>query len=380
NEDGDSYEWEAYDASGTTIGAHSGSYVARIHYNSSGCDDWLITPKLVCDAGTADTLVFWAASYSSYYMEDFEVRVSTTGNDVASFGAPVYSVTSHANSWLEHKIPLDAYDGNDIYVAVRCISVDAFYLYLDDFTGPEVWVPAGPAIAFNTTDLSFGTVGVGGSADLPLIVYSVGASNLTVSGVVSDNGHFTHDFPGTTVIPPGDSLVVTVTFTPTAEPEETGTLTVTHDGEKAESFISMSGSGFAGLLFQDFSGTFPPAGWAEYQLGDPAGWVQGTPGYDDTYCAYHNDDNVATACDDWLVTPQISLPAKATYELEFMQYEYFISYYDYHGIMISTGSGDPNDGQFVELMEAVPEEASVWKAVEDIGLAAYAGQDIYLAF
>ncbi len=373
-------QWETY---GLGSGAHTGEWVARCHWDYPGPNnDWLITPKLVCDVGTADTLTFWALGYYDTDPESFDIRVSTTGTDTSDFSDPIFQETNLLDAWTEYKIPLDDYDGNDIYVAIVYVSDYLWYLYLDDFTGPEVWVPAGPAIAFNTMDLSFGTVSIGtkDSKDLDLIVYSVGADPLTVSGVVSDNGHFTHDFPGTTVIPPGDSLVVTVTFTPTAEPEEAGNLTISHDATKAESIITMSGSGFSGLLSEDFSGTFPPAGWAEYQLGDPAGWIQGTPGYDDTYCAYHNDDNVATACDDWLVTPQISLSAKAVYELEFMQYEYFISYYDYHGIMISTGSGDPNDGQFVELMEAVPEEASVWKAVEDISLAAYAGQDIYLAF
>ncbi len=379
NADGDAYQWEAYDASSTTIGAHSGSYVARIHYNSSGCDDWLITPKLTVAVG--DTLKFWAASYSSSYLEDFEVWVSTTGTAVGDFVNNELSVTGQANAWTEYAIDLAAYAGQNIYLAVECLSVDAYYLYLDDFTGPEIWVPAGAAIAFNTTDLTFGTVPVGSkdSKELDLVIYSVGASSLTVSNVVSDNGHFTHDFPGSMVIPPGDSLVVTVTFTPTAEPEETGTLTVTHDGTKADSYITMSGSGIDALFYEDFaSGIVPPGGWAGYQLGDPVGWILGTLGYDDSYCAYHNDDYYT--CDDWLVTPQISLPAKAVYALEFMQYENYDTYYEYHGIMISTGSGDPNDGEFVELVEVGAGVEDTWSAMEDISLAAYGGETIYLAF
>lgn len=377
-------QWEAYDASGQTPpypGPHSGSWVARCYYDTAN-DDWLVTPKLSVVAG--DTLKFWASAYSSYYNEDFQVWASTTGNAVVDFTDSLYEALQIPQGWAEHKVPLDTYAGSDIYLAFRCISVYEFALYIDDITGPEIWVPAGPAIAFNTTDLSFGTVAMGskGSKDLPLIIYSVGADPLTVSNVVSDNAHFTHDFPGSTVLSPGDSLVVTVTFTPTAEPEETGTLTVTHDGIKADSYITMSGSGIDALYYEDFaSGLMPPTGWASYELGDPAGWQLGTPGYDDTYCAFHNDDNVTTGCDDWLVTPAITLPAsKAVYELEFMQYEYYLSYYVYHGIMVSTGSGDPNDGEFVELMEVVPTVASVWEPIEDISLAAYAGQTIYLAF
>jgi hypothetical protein len=132
--DGDGYQWEAYDASGQSPpypGAHSGSYVARVQYNASGNEDWLITPRLAGAAG--DTLKFWAASYSPTYLEDFEVRISTATTDTGDFGAPVYSVAGHPNAWQEHKIPLDDYDGMEIYVAVCCISVDEYYLYLDDF-------------------------------------------------------------------------------------------------------------------------------------------------------------------------------------------------------------------------------------------------------
>jgi len=135
NIDGDSYQWGAYDASGTPIGAHSGDYVASVCYNAYGNDDWLITPQLTCAAG--DTLKFWAASYNVAYPEDFEVRISTASADPGDFGAPVYSVTGHPAAWQEHKIPLGAYAGMDIYVAVRCVSVDEYYLYVDDFNGPE---------------------------------------------------------------------------------------------------------------------------------------------------------------------------------------------------------------------------------------------------
>jgi hypothetical protein len=376
DEDGDTYEWEAY----STTDAHTGSYLARIHYNSSGCDDWLITPKLAVVTG--DTLKFWAKSYSSYFLEDFEVLLSTSGNTVADFTITLDTITGQPYAWTEYKYDLSTYDGENVYVAVRCTSVDQYYLYVDDFTGPEIYVPTEPAIAFNTTDLPFGTVPIGSkdSKDLDLIIYSVGGSDLTVSSVVSDNGHFSHDFPGSTIIPPGDSLVVTVTFTPTAEPEETGTLTVTHDGTKTDSYITMSGAGIYAFFYEDFSsGTVPPSGWAGYEQGDPAGWILGTPGYDDNYCAFHNDDDVTTGCDDWLVTPQITLPAKAASQLEFMQYQNFDTYYVYHGIMISTGSGDPDDGEFVELAEVGAGTEDTWEP-KVFALGAYAGENIYLAF
>ena len=372
-------QWEAYDASGETPpypGAHTGSYVARCYYDNAN-DDWLVTPRLTVAAG--DTLKFWASAYSSYYNEDFEVWVSTTGDQVADFTDMVYSQTQIPQGWAQHQVDLSTYAGSDIWVAFRCVSVYEFALYIDDITGPEVWVPAGPAIAFNTMDLSFGTVTLPGSSDLELVIYSVGASDLTVSSVVSDNAHFTHDFTGPAVISPGDSVIVTVTFTPTADPEETGNLTVTHDGTKATSVITMSGSGFSGLLAEDFMGAFPPTGWTTYELGTAgSGWAQGTPGYDDDYCAWHDDFSGGT-WDNWLVSPAITLPAKATYELEFQQYVRYPTYASVHSVMIDTANGTvPTD--FTQLYEVPHGDGYLWEAIEDISLAAYAGETIYLAF
>ncbi|MCK4598155.1 choice-of-anchor J domain-containing protein, partial [bacterium] len=105
NEDGDIYEWEAY----STTDAHGGSYVARVHYNSSGCDDWLITPKLSVVAG--DSLKFWAYSYSSSYLEDFEVLLSTTGSAVGDFTTQLDAVTSTPYDWTEYTYDLTTYDG-----------------------------------------------------------------------------------------------------------------------------------------------------------------------------------------------------------------------------------------------------------------------------
>jgi hypothetical protein len=382
NEDGDGYQWEAY----STTSAHSGSYVARVHYNytAPGCDDWLITPKLTC--GTSETLTFWAKSYSSYYLEDFEVRVSTTGNAVGDFTNLELTVIGQPYDWTEYNIDLSAYDGMDIYVAVRCISYDEFYLYVDDFSGPDLWVPTDPVIAFNTTDLAFGTVPIGMSADQSLVMYNVGGAALTVSSVVSDNAHFTHDFSGPVVIAPGDSSEVTVTFTPDAEPEETGNLTVTHDGVKATSIITMSGSGNVpvGLPFtEDFESGFLPPGWTQYLQGSPYsyGWVWASGGAPDFtgYCAAHFYDYYYY-CDDWLVTPLITIPVGYEGQLDFWQYQYWGSWMDYHGIWVSTGSSNPSSGDFVEVASLGPGTDGAWEPAPTIDLTAYTGVSIYIAF
>ena len=146
---------------------------------------------------------------------------------------------------------------------------------------------------------------------------------------------------------------------------------------------SPSGVKQQSLLFEGFEGgVIPPSGWSQYMVSDSnsPGWQITTDAYEGTYAAYHNDDHASTdSLSDWLVTPQLSIPAGEPVWLVFKQKVRFSDWYWYHGVWISTGSGDPNDGDFVELAELSSNLSTDWNEIR-IDLSAYAGQDIYLAF
>jgi hypothetical protein len=214
--DGDGDEWEAY----STTSAHTGSYVARIRYNGSGCNDWLITPQLICDAGTNDTLKFWYYSYSSSFLESFYVKVSTN-SDVSDTTAYVLvdSVIDAPNAWNEMVVPLDAYDGDSVYVAVQCISVDEFYLYVDDFTGPEVYeppyVPQPGDVILNELNIKTGSEWVElyntTSVDIPLdsfhlMVASGPFDSILVGDTILANDYKVIYFPSNHLSNSGDSV------------------------------------------------------------------------------------------------------------------------------------------------------------------------------
>ncbi len=144
------------------------------------------------------------------------------------------------------------------------------------------------------------------------------------------------------------------------------------------------------LLEQGFEGAFPPTGWVlaqtgdssdpGFQLTDGSSPFHNTP-HNGTHMAAHNDDNLASAAISWLVTPQLTIDA-GTYLHFFETFYYSSDYYDYHGVWISTGSGDPANGDFVELQE-IPHTGTtygVWTGYDiDLGTS-YAGQNIYIAF
>jgi hypothetical protein len=114
---------------------HTGDkYVAGFNNDNAGYtnDDWLITPQLT---GTFEEVSFWAHSYSSQYnLERFTVCVSTTDTDPASFTmiSPAPYITVPLD-WTEYSYDISSYSGQSIYIGIHMVSVDSWYLLIDDF-------------------------------------------------------------------------------------------------------------------------------------------------------------------------------------------------------------------------------------------------------
>ena len=124
--------------------------------------------------------------------------------------------------------------------------------------------------------------------------------------------------------------------------------------------------------------TWPPSGWEIYNLGVAFdGWWQDWEGiyHSGTHSASSGIDN--SQCDNWLVTSQVNI-ASDNYELRFWEYNDDVIYYDKASVWISTGSFNPADGDFVELIESTQIEG-VWQE-HVIDLSAYNGQNIAIAF
>ncbi|MCU0849867.1 MAG: choice-of-anchor J domain-containing protein [Candidatus Thermoplasmatota archaeon] len=114
---------------------HTGEkYCAGFNDDNAGYtnDDWLITPQL---AGTFDSVIFWARSFSDQYnLERFTVSVSTTDTDPASFTmiSPDPYVIPPLE-WTEYTYDISSYSGQAIYIGIHMVSVDSWYLEIDDF-------------------------------------------------------------------------------------------------------------------------------------------------------------------------------------------------------------------------------------------------------
>jgi hypothetical protein len=132
-----------FNPSATTPSAAGGGYDAHSGnkgyycYNESvtpfANNDWAITPQI--SLGTNSQLKLWAKSLTNNYNggERFRVLVSTTNTNTASFtaiSAGAYITTPL--TWTEYTYNLSAYNNQNIYIAIQCVSSDEFVFMLDD--------------------------------------------------------------------------------------------------------------------------------------------------------------------------------------------------------------------------------------------------------
>jgi photosystem II stability/assembly factor-like uncharacterized protein len=95
-------------------------------------DDWMISPQI--DLGMNSSVTMWVKSYTDEYgLEKYNVLVSTTDMDPGSFTSISGPTPMLAPvDWTEVSYDLSAYDNQTVYVAIQCVSEDAFIFMLDD--------------------------------------------------------------------------------------------------------------------------------------------------------------------------------------------------------------------------------------------------------
>lgn len=125
-----------------TFAAHSGNkYLgAMFRYDDGQTDDWAISPVL---SGNAQTISFYARSYSADYPEKIEILYSTGSTNTADF-ISVKAATEVPAEWTEFTAELP--EGAK-YFAIRSCASGSFMLLVDDVTYEITDVPADLSIA-----------------------------------------------------------------------------------------------------------------------------------------------------------------------------------------------------------------------------------------
>jgi photosystem II stability/assembly factor-like uncharacterized protein len=125
-------EWVRY-----TTSYNSSPASARISYQGTGGEDWLVTPQVPIVAG--DSLKFFSRRYfsSSYPPDSLLILVSTTDTSVASFTTVIASYDVNAFSYPDFAqlaVDLSAFAGQNIYIAFRHFDTDGNGCIIDDVT------------------------------------------------------------------------------------------------------------------------------------------------------------------------------------------------------------------------------------------------------
>lgn len=124
---------------------HGGEkYAASFAANPAPNDDWFMSSQITLPDDAA-SFNFWAKSVTDDYgLERFAVGVSTTGTEPGDF--TIISEGDYVEApldWTEYTYDLADYLGQQVYVAIHCVSNDAFVFMLDD-----VVVTAGANVLF----------------------------------------------------------------------------------------------------------------------------------------------------------------------------------------------------------------------------------------
>lgn len=126
------------------VPAHSGNRFLAAWSAQGQNDNWLISPEL---SGNAQTVKFFARSFTSAYPEAFEVYSSSTGKAVDDFtqleAANYPEDGAVSEDWTEYTVAIP--EGAK-YFAIRHTAYDTYALFIDDIT-----YEAAPALP---TDLS----------------------------------------------------------------------------------------------------------------------------------------------------------------------------------------------------------------------------------
>ena len=91
-------------------------------------DNWLISPLV----DLKGTLSFWQYAFSSF-PDEYEVKLSTSGNDISDFVYTLRPLAPGLSEWNEMRFDLSPYEGEKGYIAIHHKSNNNIALYIDDF-------------------------------------------------------------------------------------------------------------------------------------------------------------------------------------------------------------------------------------------------------
>lgn len=99
-------------------------------------DDYIMSPAIDLAGASGSNFSFWGKSVTDQYgLEQFEVLLSTTGNDPTDFTINLSGAIEFApiDVYTEFSYDISAYDGQQVYIAIHYVAADSFIFQTDDY-------------------------------------------------------------------------------------------------------------------------------------------------------------------------------------------------------------------------------------------------------
>ena len=114
---------------------------AQINFDAVAHDDYLVTPAISVAAGVNDRLTYFVKNQDPLFVENYDVKVSTTTATAAAFTAFLVPNAGAPNAWTQVVVDLTPYVGQTIFIGFHATSTDKFRLLFDNVvndTAPTV--------------------------------------------------------------------------------------------------------------------------------------------------------------------------------------------------------------------------------------------------
>lgn len=133
----------------TPISDDNNVAVSNSYYTpAAAADDWLITPAIEIEE-EGYFFIWEAYAVDGTYTDGYEVLVSTTDNEVASFTEVLYATSAENLTFTKRGVDLSAYSGETVYVAIRNNSFDKYLLVVDNISITKLAGKEVSAVSFN---------------------------------------------------------------------------------------------------------------------------------------------------------------------------------------------------------------------------------------
>lgn len=152
---------------------------------------------------------------------DLPIEINDISTGDAQFASAVNQVI--VGAWQTIDIPL-TFQAASLGTKTATLSV-RHEASLEPLT---VALRADATVSLKNSNLSFGRIGVGETALLPVTIENPSAADVTITQIISDNPRFVPDC-STCVIPAGGSQQVFIAFTPLDSSPQTAQLSITHN-------------------------------------------------------------------------------------------------------------------------------------------------------